>query len=95
MTNATMRKKWLISAYTSRSQSIIERNQVAGEAKAMEEHCLLAGLLVHAQPVCLYNPSPPANGWCHSQWAGPSLVNHLINLIKGSLQLRFPLPRCL
>lgn len=71
-----MGKKWFTSASTSRSQSIIEENQAETEAEVMEEHCFLAYSEARAQPVCLYNPSPPANRWRYSQWAGPSRINH-------------------
>lgn len=76
VTNGTMGKKRFTSASTSRSQSIIEENQAETEAEVMEEHRLLTSSEAHAQPVCLYNLSPPANGWRHSQRAGPSRINH-------------------
>ena len=43
----------------------------------MEGCCLLARLSWLARLALLYNPGPPAQGWYHSQWAGPltSMVN--------------------
>jgi len=29
-----------------------------------------------AQPAFLQSPGPPAQGWPHLQWAGPSLINN-------------------
>ena len=49
------------------------RNLDAGaDAEAMEGCCLLAGFPWLAQAAFLANLGPPAQGWYHPQWAGPS-----------------------
>jgi hypothetical protein len=53
------------------------RNLEAGaDAEAMKVCCLLDCFPWLAQPAFLQNPEPPAQGWHHPQWAGPSLLDH-------------------
>ena len=48
-----------------------ETQESQGQREA--SHCLIPGF---AQPVSLCTPGPPAQGWHHPQWAGPSHANH-------------------
>ena len=45
------------------------------DAEVMEGQSYLACSLWFAQPTLLKNPGPPAQGWYHAQWAGPSLID--------------------
>ena len=77
-------RKGFLSVYTSRQQYITEesqgRNLEAGaDAEAMEEHCLLACSSWLAQPVFLYHPGPPFEGWHHPPWLGSPPPMSIIN----------------
>ena len=47
------------------------------EAEGMEETSLLACVSFLSQFVFFYTPGPPAQAWCHPQWARASHNNHL------------------
>ena len=46
--------------------------EVETEADAIQESCFW-----FSQPAFLYTSEPPAQGWHHPQWYGPSHINHL------------------
>ena len=46
--------------------------EAGADAEAMEGCCLLTCFPWLAQLVFLRNPGPPAQGWHHPQWPGPS-----------------------
>jgi hypothetical protein len=62
-------------------QSIIKgcqgRNlKMGADAETTEDQGSSACSTWLPQPVFLYNPGPPAQGWHRPQWAGPSHINH-------------------
>jgi hypothetical protein len=69
------------SAYTSPLTEIrtgtqkVRSLEAGADAEAMEGCCLLALFPWLAQPVFLWNPGLPAQGW-HPQWAEPSPIEH-------------------
>jgi len=58
--------------------------EAGADAEAMEGCCLLACFPWLTQPAFLQNPGPPAQGWHHPQWAGPSHPRSIIEKMPYS-----------
>ena len=62
-------------------------NRAGAGAEAMKGYYLLAFFLWLAQSDFLENPGPPAKGWPHPQWAGPSpSITNYENALEACLQ---------
>ena len=53
-----------------------EELEAGTDAEAMEGAAYWFASSWLAQPAFLQNPGPPAQGWLHPQWAGPSPTDH-------------------
>jgi hypothetical protein len=62
--------------------------EAGADAEAMGGCCSLACFPWLAQPTFLYNPGPPAQGWLHLPWAGPSPIN-VANALQPDLMEAF------
>lgn len=111
LTRTNLGRKVFISAYRLKShylkpgQNSSKKLGTGTEAEIREEHCLLACSQTHHVQLSSHSPVLPAQGWQHSQCAGPSVstgnkektsqISPKISLLEAISPIKFLLPRVL
>lgn len=106
LTRTNLGRKVFISVYKLKpGQNSSKKLGTGTEAEIKEEHCLLACSRIHHVQLSSHSPVLPAQGWQHSQCAGPSVstgnkektsqISPKISVLEAISPIKFLLPRVL